>query len=193
MLVRIRYKKKLKHKLEEGLDLSFDRIDMQTYSAFITKSIQEKVDSNIYEGMFKGIDDHLKSITGKLKPEYKLSELVELFKESVDEYDKEDLENCFFECEYDCEHGWYTVYLDHDPDANNRNSEVEFMITKSGSVFILRTITTWGEKQEKNNPIKMGDFTDFQMLLFKLKMSSNCNVIIDEDYVDVYYSHSNDY
>jgi len=181
---RSEFKKKFKTELEKSFAAGFDGMVLTDYTAHIIDAVKTK-HSEVLKGIdLSGIEDTIKGVIAPLKPEYKLSELVEIFKGGVDSYDKEDVDECFFECEQDSEKEWWTIKLGIEDHNNSEN--VEFLVNKSGSMFILKTNTTW-DKYKQGSPATVAHFSDFQMLLLKIK-NSQSTIIIDEDYVDVSYN-----
>tara|TARA_R110000796_G_scaffold60642_2_gene140285 strand:+ start:1248 stop:1955 length:708 start_codon:yes stop_codon:yes gene_type:complete len=180
--------KLLKEKINTSLNVSLDGLELIDYTTIIVDKIKKIATEDFIERNVENITEQLGETLGKLEPEYKLSDLIEKFKDSVDDYDVEQSNSIFFECEYNEEYKWHKIKIDRSEDCSLYNSEIEFTITKENNIICPRMKTTFHDKKEGNGPIKRSSMDSFQMLIMKLNSQRNVKIIVDENYIDTYHS-----
>lgn len=191
---RSKFKDEFKTKLQDSLKAGFDGMELSDYTSFIMDAVKSKHSEILKDVDISGIESTINGVIAPLESEYKLSKLVDMFKNSFSEIKTEDYEECFFECEYNHDRDWYTIKMALSEDRLKSDGYIEFMLHRDSknveewSVFILKTITDYN-KYEENQPATVSHFSDFQMLMLKIKSSRKTKVIIDEDYVDTHYSN----
>ena len=182
------YKDKLKTKLLDDLD----RLDFVQYSKTLTDLIESELNKTVVEIGIEPIKNMIKEFTGSLeKKEWKLSEIIELFKEKEvipDGEHGEDGEIAFIHEVSD----YGTVYIAFDKEkgkGSNRRYDLKYRLMFDSKTKKLYTPTIDGIGL---HPItEMGGLYGFNLFLFKL-YAMNCTIELDIDNVETEWSTYND-
>ena len=177
--------KELKEKMSAELKINLKEIKLDEYNqviiALLKQSLKENATDNLY---FKEkIDKLIKQIAETdIKPEYKLSEIVSLYKEEFNEDAQEDkIEEMYLKVDYD---KYSTrIYLDKQEVDYDFKAEVRFYIdNETGKIsnLHLEGDVTKGKSIYRNR-IYGVDKLLYQIYLLGAK------VIIDEKNCDLYY------
>lgn len=179
--------KQIKKEIEENLQIDTNQLKIVGYNAYIAQFVKEYLDTSI---MTKGMDnlkEQMDNLLTNMKSEYTLSELISLFKESVDSDDNDRIGLIIKE-----EGSFSYIYLDNGNNIGNNKYSYQYRIgLHDGKVFSF---------EYKNKPISLEMMTEsFYGLkrMFVLMYASGSKIIFDkglyeEDY-DLYYDDDDNY
>jgi hypothetical protein len=177
--------KDLKKQVSEAVKLNLGELNIPTYNKLICALIEKHLNElmNI-QGMEKLKTDLNEMLLGENK-EYKLSELVEKFKdENEDEAREEDWNEISCHSDIDSTVKKFVhVYLDKEPDKSKYQCGIRLFI--SDGKLVSATFDDKEKDFKKQNFI--GRLYGFERLLFQI-YAQGSNIIIDDERVDTYYS-----
>ena len=176
--------KKIKDKINEALCIDLSNVSMVQYSAVVSAIIKEQLDKSLFATVNEPIARAVKEYTGLLeKTEWKLSEIIEAFKESIEIDDRKS------SMTLDVKKSSYNyTHISFDKDFRKKEYDCAYNLSldKEGKLYAFRAgqyVPHRGEIRQK--PI----FGRFDGFIFKM-YAMGCSVIVDEDDCNTeWYSH----
>jgi hypothetical protein len=163
--------KALKEEVKKKLVINLGELDIATYNTLVLNAVKEKLDKVITIQGVEKIKESMDKMLADVKPEYRLSEIIEEFKE-----EKRYLHEYGDQMTLIIEHsdrGYMNIYLDDDEEKGQYSCD--FMIRlKEGVVWNIKSSR---RDFRKNNEI--GALFGIEELLFKI-YSTGARVIFDE-------------
>lgn len=129
----------LEKHLREELKVNFKEIKLAEYRSIILGEIQNAVDSVLISSTKDLINEKVQSLLTGVKDEYKLSEIIEIFKTEFDEHAKRD-ETEEISLHIDREYSsFFPIYFDRKDNIKNYSCEYKFFLdNKDNTISCLR-------------------------------------------------------
>lgn len=173
--------KALKAEIESKLQINFDNLDIVSYNQVVLNAVKEKLDQVVYVQGVEQIKANMDAMLSEIKPEYKLSEIIEKLKEfSSDDAKENDWEEISLHVSSPRDILTF-IYFDEEPDKEEYQCKYILSVNKDGS---LNTASIMDCKLD--NKLVIGGLHGMEELIFKLYAHKPV-IIIDEDRVDTYY------
>jgi len=171
--------KDLKEKVKKALDVEGLKFDFPSYNQLILNWTKEIVNNEIIATGKKQVEEKLKTLFKPLeKTEWKISEIIEEFIQTIKGSDEGNCGEISFHCE-NLVSDTFVVGFDRKPDKKKYACDYQLAFDKNG----LYSCTIDGvEASSMKNPSLYG----FDVFLFKL-LAVKAKIINDSDKVDVEY------
>lgn len=128
--------------IEEAVkaSLAIDRpLDLPTHGAMIMAILRQKIDAQVHELVAAKLDEEMNQILGMAPKEVKLSDIVELMREDIDEHDRHGTHmTCIIE-ESDYSAGNFHIYLDPKEDVRKYDCNLQMYVENNGKIFSLKS------------------------------------------------------
>ena len=180
--------KELEKKVSEELKINLDEIKLDEYNQIIIslfrQSLKENSTNNLY--LKEKIDDLVKELTQtEIKQEYKLSEIVELYKEEFSEDAQEDeIEEMYLNVVIESNF-WTRIYLNKKEVNHKHEAEVQFSVDhKTGRIEHLNL----EGDMIKGRAIYKNRVYGVDKLLYQIYLVG-AKIIVDEKDCDLYYQY----
>lgn len=178
--------KALKSEIESKLQVNFKELDIASYNQVVLNAVKEKLDQAVYVQGVEQIKASMDAMLSDIKPEYKLSEIIEKLKECAEDDAKEnDWSEISFHIDADRSVLAF-VYFDEEPGKEKYRCKYRLSICKDGR---LNTVEIRDCKLD--NRLVMGRMSGMEELMFKLYAHKPV-IIIDENHVETEYSSEYD-
>lgn len=175
-------KKSLEEALAGKLSVNLERIKLDRYQSIVSRVVEEEINGTLIKDLRTDIQDVVKELTGFMEQkEYKLSEIVEKYIDSIDKSYDGDMES---------KHGDLTliveddgkfahVYIDKESDKRKYECEIQFHLHKS-KLYHAKV------DQVEFSPFMIDNLHEFEAFLFKL-YCNNVSVVLDEQDCETSY------
>ncbi|MGG1651363.1 hypothetical protein [Paenibacillus sp. NRS-1780] len=183
------FKKNLEKEVESSLKVNFSELGLSGYNQLVLSTVKESLDQALHIQGVEKMKERMDDLLSNAKPEYKLSELIKEFKESVNEdheYDDEEIS-------FHVRNLSHIIFIDFDKESDKGEHSCEYGITvskESGTVSNVRLRSDYRPDREMDKKNILGGFYGFEDTLFKM-FAAGSKLIVDEEAVDMYYE-SND-
>jgi len=172
--------KKVKEKIEKGLDVNLQRYDLVDYNTLVSSAINNRLTQIVNENAINPIMQLVNETVGFVEQKkMKLSDIHEMIKEAGMENneDKSEGEISFYAIKNN-EHKWTTVSFDLDGNVPAEKCSVEFLISDSGgTIFSFKTKSYWSNRSNLT-PSKVTQLTHLEHKIFRL-YSAQISIEID--------------
>jgi len=177
--------KNLKKEVESHLSVDLEKLNIAGYNVMVLNAVQEELDKLVHTQGIEKIKCSLTELLGEVPKEYKLSELIEEFKEDVlsDDSDYSGREISFH---VKREYGSIYISFDRDDDKSEYRCQYRIWAEKDGSITTIKI-----NDKEFNNKVIMGGLWGFDKTLFKI-YSTGTKIIIDDGDVDIQFEECED-
>jgi hypothetical protein len=176
-------KKAIGKALENKLQLNLEEVKIPQYGKLVSEIVNDQLNGTMIESLKTDIKSSVDSVTEILeKKEWKLSEIISEFIDSLDKsYDGEmdDLYgecSLFVECDERCAH----IYFDKEEGKERYECENKLFLSKGK----LCSVTV---DEKTMHPFSMEVYGSFERFMFKL-YCNNVSIIIDEDKCELIYT-----
>ncbi|PZT51988.1 hypothetical protein [Paenibacillus silvae] len=176
--------KSLKEAVKENLNVDISRLDLPSYNTLVLQVVKEKLDVITHTQGVEKLKHQMDELLADVKPEYKLSELIEKWKESESEYEERDGEEFSLHIG-DSSYSSTWVHLDPEPDTEKYQCRYAMLVRDDATVSCLKI-----DDKEINAKKIMYGLDGPGKDLFKI-YAHGSKLLIDKDQVDLYYG--NDY
>jgi hypothetical protein len=175
--------KELRDKLQESLQVNFDKLDLPSYNAIVLDMVSKMIANTLQTEGRKKIEEDLNKILGQPISKIKLSELVcEMMDDEEDygdEYEGED-------ASLHISKGIALTYIYMDPEPDKRKYDCKYQITIDSDNNKVLSVTIDGKGLDTSF-ITKGAY-GFEKTLFKLFVNGAV-IELDEGQVDTYYGY----
>lgn len=180
--------KKVKESIQEKLNLSLETLKMDEYNVIITDIINRELTENIQisTGPLK---EMIKETVGHLsKKDWKLSEIVEMFKNiAMEEACESDNEGNFtLHINTNSEHKWTEVAFDTDENVAEYDCGIRFIISNSRSRIFSFKYKDWSHNQKEVNLSRLLAMGHAEREIFRL-YNNQCKIEIDDTDFETYW------
>jgi len=170
----------IKKKIQESLQIGNMKLDFPSYNQLVCNWIMEIVDNQIIHTGKEQMQENIKKFFIPLnKSEYKLSEIVQAFKDSICVPSHNRIALFIDNSDYD---GYISLFLDEDPEKSKHSCEYYIRINKDG---------IWAAELEDANILKSKALMlhRFEAFIFKL-YAAKVKIIDDskDDSISKYFS-----
>jgi len=185
-----KFRKDLETKINEGLNLNFDNLNMTEYNHLILKIIEAKIDETIInDGTKRMKEDLAKLLSSGQKKEIKLSDIIEELKGDAND---DAINKCWDEISLHIEKsdivGSELIFIHFDKEPDRERYECNYRIVASDG--ICSSVSAKDYDYSKTTP--MGGIYGMERYLFRL-YANKTKLIIDEDDVNFYYCRDDEY
>lgn len=170
--------KQLKEQIKQHLSVNLGALDLPTYNTLVAKVIKEKLDEITHIQGVEKLKLEMDKMLADVKPEYKLSELIEKWKEVENEYQEYEGE---FSLHIDSKYSSTWIHLDPEPGKDMYECKYGMLVRDDSTLFCLKV-----DDREINSKSIMNGLHGVGEDLFKI-YAHGSKLIIDEDYIDLYY------
>ena len=184
--------KGLKSAIEDQTKVCFENLKLTDYNQFIISVIQEELQTARIEAV-EPIKESIQKIVGVLDTkEIKFSDLVDKFKEEVQEMSCDDDGEITIICEYNEKYKWHTISLDEESEESSWKCDYHFTIYEDGKMGCFRHKDTFDDKNHPITPMQLSRMRGFELWLFRL-VNNGCKVIVDETDFETEWSKYEEY
>lgn len=177
--------KQVKEAINHCINVDLENIKLIDLGGVINDTIKDQLSTSVNENILKGVTETINELTGKLdKEEYKLSEIIELFKSGAESWDKEDSSEITCIVEHS-DYGYKHVYFDYEEDKKKYSCDFHIDLDKENKVYAFQG----GKMAASSDPRFKSIHGTFEKFLYRL-YASKTKVIIDD--VDKYYEEDYD-
>lgn len=175
-------KKAIEEAIQNQLDISLKKLEIPRYEKVVLQLVEKHLNHHAYESMNKKIEDQVKNLTGKLEErEYRLSEIIEKYIESIDKSYGGSMEDQQMEVSLfiEQEKSFCHIYFDEEPRERKflcRNK----LFLHEGKVFHCKI----GDQEA--SPFLIQAMNGFNGFLFKL-YCQNMPIIVDKEDCELFY------
>lgn len=182
------FRKQLEKEVQSKLNINLDKLDIGGYNLMVLNEVKSALDLAMHIQGTEKIKEHLQELLVGAKSEYKLSELIELFKEEENEDHEHDGDDISFHCEQSRHsRGGGLAFIYFDKEERKEKYRCDYGLTvdlEDGSVKSVKI-----DGKDIDNKAIMRGFHGFERTMFQI-FASGAKVIVDED--DVYTSYGYD-
>ncbi|WP_025718997.1 hypothetical protein [Paenibacillus polymyxa] len=174
--------KQLKEHVKQHFSINLGVLDLPSYNTLIAQVIKEKLDEITHIQGVEKLKEQMDRMLVDVKPEYKLSELINGWKKSEnedDEYDDSDEFSLHIDKDYST---W--IHLDPEPDKGKYQCKYGMLIRDDGTLFCLKI----DDREIKSKDMMYG-LHGIAEDLFKI-YAHGSKLVIDEDEINLYYENS---
>jgi hypothetical protein len=175
--------KNLKKEIESQLNINLKELKLSGYNVLVLNTVKEKLDEALHLQGVEKMQDALNEIFNDTKKEYKLSEIINAFKQDVLSDDSAYEGN---EISFHVEKWSYGVHIAFDKDSDKGRYSCDYQIGIDSNGKMTRADI---DGKKFDNKIIMGGLYGFDETLFKI-YASGAKVIIDDNDVDIEYGYS---
>lgn len=177
--------KNLKKEVESQLNINLKELKLSGYNVLVLNTVKEKLDEALHLQGVEKMQDALNEIFNNTKKEYKLSEIINEFKQDVlsDDSDYEGNEISFH-----IEKWSLGFHITFDKDSGKGRYCCDYQISIDSDGKITRADI---DGKKFDNKVIMGGLYGFDETLFKI-YASGAKVIIDDNDVDIEYGYSDE-
>jgi hypothetical protein len=175
--------KNLKTEVQSALNVNLKELNLAGYNVLVLNTVKEKLDEALHLQGVEKMQDALNEIFNDTKKEYKLSEIINEFKQDVLSDDSDYGGN---EISFHVEKQSYGAYIAFDKDSGKGRYSCDYQLGTDSNGKMSRADIN-GKKF--NNKVIMGGLYGFDRVLFKI-YASGAKVIIDDNNVDIEYGYS---
>jgi len=168
--------KSLDQYVKNTLNVNFDTLDISGYNAFILKVIQKQLDGRMQGEASKRIEEDLKTLLGHPPGEMKLSDLIESFKEMVEEECREDEHD---EISFNWDDQGTFAYASWDKEPGKKRHQCAYRIGFHDG----RPFTWLIDEADPKKSLFMGRMYAFDRKMFQL-YAAGVPIVLDEENVD---------
>lgn len=173
--------KTIKKKIKESLNLGNMDLDLPSYNQLVCNWVTEIVNQQIITDSKAQIQKNIKMFFKPLKKlEYKISEIIEKFKELIYEPDDYNITFIADAPSTGIAPGYLHFYFDEKPNREKFSCDYKFGLTPEGELF---TVTISGVD---GNKIKFDPGYGFDSFLFQL-FAAKIKIIDDSEDVDIHF------
>ncbi len=176
-------KKAIETALKDKLSLPLSKINLSQYQLIIGKIVEDQINNTAIESAKEKIQESIKEITGHLdKKEFKLSEIIHKYIESIDTSYHGGMEDQYGEISLhvkDNDGDFVWVRFDKECDKENYQCENSLHLYKGK----LSGVTL---DEKPFSPFESRAFDSFEKFMFSL-YSNNVSIIVDEDQIEKEY------
>ncbi|MDY8095829.1 hypothetical protein UY456_22950 [Paenibacillus polymyxa] len=183
------FRKELENHVKEQLQIDMKKLGIGGYNLMVLNEVKSQLNAALHIQGVQKIKENIEQMLVGIKPEYKLSELIEAMKEDENDDHERDGEKISFILEGE-EDEYRHIYFD--PESESRESwrsekskysyKYQLHLDKEGHVYDSKID---GHNLSNNKEI-MTSFYHFEKLMFQI-FATGAKVIVDEDEVDTYY------
>ena len=179
--------KELKSNIEKSLKIGKLNLALPEYNQLVSNWIIEMVNASIISDSKKQIEANIKKFFKPIeKDEYKISEIIEEFKNSI----MEDSEDCSGEITFISDTSSKSLpnykyfYFDKEPNKTKYLCDYSFGINENG-------LWKMSIKECNADKVKSPNFYGFESFMFQI-YASKVKIIDDSESVDIEYCNDND-
>ncbi|MNO15500.1 hypothetical protein D3C76_51660 [compost metagenome] len=181
------FHKQLESEVKNKLNINLDKLDLGGYNLMVLNEVKSSLDRAMHIQGTEKIKEHLDELLTGAKSEYKLSEIIELFKEEANEDHEYDGEYISFHCEqsrYSRSRGLAFIYFDKE--KREEKYRCDYGLTVDLGDGSVKSVKVNGN--DIDNKAIMRGFHGFERTMFQI-FASGAKVIVDEDEVDTTYGY----
>jgi hypothetical protein len=175
--------KNLEKEVKATLNINLKKLDLTGYNVMVLNAVQEELDKVVHMQGVEKIKESLAKLLSETQKEYKLSELINEFKEDVL---SDDSDYGGREISFHVDRRYSSIYIafDKDDDKSEYSCQYRICADSEGSVS---SVNIDGKKFD--NKVIMGGLYGFDKTLFKI-YAAGAKIIIDDGDVDIEYGSS---
>lgn len=181
------FRKQLESEVKNKLNINLDKLDLGGYNLMVLNEVKSSLDRAMQIQGIEKIKEHLDELLTGAKSEYKLSEIIEKFKEEANEDHEYDGEDISFHCEQSRHsRGGGIAFIYFDKEERKEKYRCDYGLTVDlgdGSVMSVKV-----DGRDVDNKAIMRGFHGFERTMFQI-FASGAKVIVDEDEVDTAYGY----
>ncbi|MFC0331695.1 hypothetical protein ACFOLF_12335 [Paenibacillus sepulcri] len=176
--------KELKEHVKSSLNVNFNKLDLPEYNTLVAHTVKEKLNELTYSLGVEKLKTQMDTLLADIKPEYKLSEIIEEWlKEQNDDGDKDD-EYCTVIVETKS-YGSQWIYIDEEADKEKYECNIKMLVRHpEGTISNLKI-----GNMDINAKSIMWGLHDIEGKLFTI-YAHGSKLIVDEDDVETGYPNS---
>lgn len=175
-------KKSIEEALKDKLNINPENLNLSRYQKIVTSIVEEHVNNTIVKNLGDEIRTAVDKITEPIeKKEWKLSEIIDEFTESIDKSYDGDMEDQYGECTLIAEtsRSFTRIYFDMGTDVDKYRCKNKIHVHE-GKIF-------HAELDGKIfSPFSIYSMDNFESFIFKL-YCNNVQLVIDEDECELNY------
>ncbi|WP_409346799.1 hypothetical protein [Paenibacillus sp. MBLB4367] len=181
------FRKQLENEVKDKLKINLDKLDLGGYNLMVLNEVKAALDKAMHIQGAEKIKEHLEELLTAAKPEYKLSELIEMFKEEANENHEYDGDYISFHCEQSRHsRGGGLAFIYFDKEERKEKYRCDYGLTVDLGDGSVKSVKIDGK--ETDNKSIMRGFHGFERTMFQI-FASGAKVIVDEDEVDTSYGY----
>lgn len=174
------FAKHLKIQLKALVAVNLDKLDIPSYNTLVLQAVKEKLDQATHIKGTELIKKEMDRILADVKPEYKLSELINEWKKDANEDREHDGERfSYYKDEKYSSLIW--LYFDPEPGTKQQDCEYKVLVDEHGKLRALKI----GDEDIKTKTIMWG-LHGIGNDLFKI-YAHGSRLVIDDNRIDTYY------
>lgn len=184
-----RVKSEIEDKIEKEVSEVIKTIGFEGYNTFIAEKLKQITDGVLHEDLQNKVSKAMDDIFLKKVKSIKLSEIFEKYREylcnSLEYYEKDDMDNEFYANIEEHEHGWLKIKLgEEEPDSYSR-CDIEFTLHKKYRDENNGWISTvYLDGNDVKEQMKFGNVSKFEALL--------CNLLYNKTNIEIDVEDEND-
>jgi hypothetical protein len=164
--------KALKEEVKKKLVINLGELDIATYNTLVLNAVKEKLDKVITIQGVEKIKESMDKMLADVKPEYRLSEIIEELRESEKgSHDYGDRMTLIIEAS---DRKYINIYLDDDEEENQYRCKYMIRLKEDGIVWNIKSDD---RDFSKNN--ELGALFGIEELLFKI-YATGAKIVLDE-------------
>ena len=179
--------KKLKAEITNQLNVNLEELKLAGYNTMVLNTVKEKLDEVIHIQGIEKIKESLDALLDNVKPEYRLSELIEEMKGKVNEYGDYNDREISFHIRPDRS---ILTFINFDEEPGKQDYQCKYKIWVNSDTGVIAGAEIGDQKFD--NRVIMGGLRGFEETLFKL-YAAKPKLIIDESNVVIEYRSEEDY
>ncbi|SFB62720.1 hypothetical protein SAMN05216312_12248 [Cohnella sp. OV330] len=176
------FAKSLKTQLKELFAVNLDKLGIPSYNTLVLKAVKEKLDQVTHIQGTERIKEEMDRLLADVKPEYKLSELINKWKADANEDREHDGENFSYHND-GTSYSSTWIHFDPEPGKDKYECDYKVLVREDGTLSALRI----GDEEIKTKTIMWG-LHGIGNDLFKI-YAHGSRLIIDENRIDTYYDY----
>jgi hypothetical protein len=177
--------KQVKEVVKQSLAIDVDKMELPTYNVLVRNVVRERLDQLVHVQGIELLKARMDEIFKTVESEMKLSEIVENWKEALNEDHERDGEHITVTWEpstYSSGGGW--LYIDEEEDKSNYQCDLRAGINKDGTIFALH----W-KSHDLLKEVKTTWAIDSIGEQFFRMHAAGSKIIVDMDEVEKYFGY----
>lgn len=177
--------KQVKEVVKQSLAIDVDKMELPTYNVLVRNVVRERLDQLVHVQGIELLKARMDEIFKTVEPEMKLSEIVENWKEALNEDLERDGEHITVTWEpstYSSGGGW--LYIDDEEDKSNYQCDLRAGINRDGTIYALH----W-KSHDLLKEIKTTWAIDSIGEQFFRMHAAGSKIIVDIDDVETYFGY----
>lgn len=180
--------KKVKEVINNSLQIDLSKISTLGYQQIVTDIVKQKLQEAALQHISKPIEEVLSQVLSPFeKRTYKLSEIIEKYKESEWDSSDDDEVEISFHVE---ESSYSSIHIGFDIEAGKRKYDCEYQMSLNKDDGVLWMFEIKGWRPQKGDLRASSIHGTFDHFIFNL-YASQCPIEIDENRVETYWTRDN--